>query len=464
MSFKSQWWGHVLLLGTLLPINGLGDIRVLIERIDTDAATPSFAFKDVPAPRRSDAAEKAVFSLVEGQRDIHGGELAKLNDGRLPVEEDQPTENFFFRAGTSGGRIVADLGSVTTISQINTYSWHPRGRAPQVYRLFASDGRASGFKPDPKWGIDPVTCGWTLVAYVDTRSGDGQGGGQHGVSIRESAGFLGRHRYLLFDIARTSADDPFGQTFLSEIDVISAESVAVFIASESTRTVATNFVADGGRYHFTLDTTAAPDLTEWADQKLRPVVQEWYPRIVALLPSQGFVPRTNIIVRFRNDMGVIPASAGGRFVNCNAGWFRRELQREALGSVVHELVHVVQSYENGTRSGTGGTRIPGWLVEGIPDYIRWYLYEPQTKGAEITARNLERSRYDASYRISANFLDWACRNYDPGLVQRLNAAGRSGTYREELWREMTGKSVDELGDDWKRFHEQRLRTTDRSQD
>ena len=83
MSFKSQWWGHVLLLGTLLPINGLGDIRVLIERIDTDAATPSFAFKDVPAPRRSDAAEKAVFSLVEGQRDIQDRKSTRLNSSHV---------------------------------------------------------------------------------------------------------------------------------------------------------------------------------------------------------------------------------------------------------------------------------------------------------------------------------------------------------------------------------------------
>jgi hypothetical protein len=27
---------------------------------------------------------------------------------------------------------------------------------------------------------------------------------------------------------------------------------------------------------------------------------------------------------------------------------------------------------------------PGWLVEGIPDYIRWFQYEPQSHGADAS--------------------------------------------------------------------------------
>jgi len=34
-------------------------------------------------------------------------------------------------------------------------------------------------------------------------------------------------------------------------------------------------------------------------------------------------------------------------------------QGEAIGSIVHELVHVAQQYRR--------ARAPGWLVEGIPD-------------------------------------------------------------------------------------------------
>ena len=144
------------------------------------------------------------------------------------------------------------------------------------------------------------------------------------------------------------------------------------------------------------------------------MVQAWYPKLVAMLPSDGFVAPTNLTLRFRNDMGDTPASAGGGRINMNSDWFRQELQREARGSVVHEMVHVVQNYGRARRTNPNATRTPGWLVEGIADYIRWFLYEPETQGAEITARNLERARYDASYRITGNFLNWVTETLRPG--------------------------------------------------
>jgi hypothetical protein len=209
-------------------------------------------------------------------------------------------------------------------------------------------------------------------------------------------------------------------------------------------------------YPFTLEATLAPDWMEWADPELRPVVQEWYPKLIAMLPSEGFQAATNVTLRFRTDMGGTPASAGGGRVNMNAGWFRRELKREARGSVVHELVHVIQNYGRARRTNPNATRTPGWLVEGIPDYLRWFLYEPETKGAEITERNLSRAKYDASYRISGNFLNWVTLNHDKEIVRKLNAAAREGKYSEQLWKDWTGKTVQELGEEWKKAHEARL--------
>src|SRR5262249_19351585 len=152
---------------------------------------------------------------------------------------------------------------------------------------------------------------------------EGAGGGQYGVSISDSEGSIGSYRYVLFDMARTENQDPFGNTFYSEIDVIDANAPAVATTNEDTRPITKTFTADAGKYQFTLDTTMAPDLADWADHQLRPVVQEWYPKLVALLPSDGFVARTNVTIRFRENMGGIPASTGGGFINCNAGWFRR---------------------------------------------------------------------------------------------------------------------------------------------
>ncbi len=58
-----------------------------------------------------------------------------------------------------------------------------------------------------------------MIAFVDTRDPEDEGG-QYGVSIRDFSGTLGAFRYLLFDFFEAENDDPWGNTFYSEIDVI----------------------------------------------------------------------------------------------------------------------------------------------------------------------------------------------------------------------------------------------------
>jgi hypothetical protein len=199
------------------------EVKVTADHNDNDHAKPEFKFKNVPSPSKDDAATKAKFTIVDGEKDDNGADTTALHDGKLPTEEDQPAENFFFNAGTEGGRLGVDLGEVITIKQVNTYSWHPNTRGPQVYKLYASDGKADGFNAKPGKGTDPTKCGWKLITKVDTRPKSGDGGGQYGVSITDSDGPLGKYRYLLFDVSRTEADDDFGNTFYSEIDVVEAK-------------------------------------------------------------------------------------------------------------------------------------------------------------------------------------------------------------------------------------------------
>ena len=264
-------------------------------------------------------------------------------------------------------------------------------------------------------------------------------------------------RYLLFDVEPTERKDPFGNTFYSEIDVVAADGPApASDPSLAARPERVSFEAAGGRYRFAVDVTEAPDLREWSGRERRKVVSEWYPRLASQLGSEGFSPRAELLFRFRGDMGGTPASASGGSINLNVVWFRRELGREALGAVVHEMAHIVQDYG---RAGAGSPRpqpVPGWVVEGIADYVRWFLYEPQSRGAEITKGNVDRAKYDGSYRISANFLDWATRRYDRDLVRKLNAAAREGRYSDALWSGWTGKSVQALGGAWLEEQRERL--------
>ena len=196
------------------------EVRVIVERNTGTDATPQFKFKNVPSPAKGDAAAHSKARLILGERDPAGAELTALSDGVLPENEDQPGANFFFDAGGYGGRILMDFSSAIEIAQVNSYSWHSGSRAPQLYNLFASDGTDPKFNLEPDSRTDPPTCGWKLVATVDTRPKQGDPGGQYGVSISDSSGSLGKYRYLLFDVVPTETDDPWGNTFFSEISVI----------------------------------------------------------------------------------------------------------------------------------------------------------------------------------------------------------------------------------------------------
>jgi len=398
---------------------------------------------------------------VDSRRDRNGGNLDKLHDGKVPNNGDHPSENFFFTAGAKGGRLLIDLGDIIDIKQVNTYSWHGNTRGPQVYTVYASNGKADTFNPQPKNGLNPQTCGWKRIALVDTRPKTGTGGGQYAVSISDSMGTLGTYRYVLFDISATELSDPFGNTFFSEIDVVdrTSKALAAVPANQVSGEVKREIVeVDKGTYKITIDTTETPDLTEWVHQELARVVQTWYPKLVNMLPSDGYAAPTRVSITFSADMQGVAAASGTR-IRCAAAWFRRELQGEAKGAIVHELVHVAQNYGMARRTNPNRTRTPGWLVEGIADHIRWFLYEPQTRGAEITSRNISRARYDGNYRISANFLNWVTEAYDKNTVRTFNAAAREGRYDEAIWTELTGHTVQELGDAWKASLEQMIADT-----
>lgn len=212
-------------LAIFLAVNaGTSSIKVTIDHNTGLDATSSFRFKRVPAPAGNNAAGGARVELVVGRADANSAALSALTDGALPADSDQPEANFFFADGTDGGRFLIDLGRVVDIAQVNTYSWHPDSRAPQVYNLFASDGSDPRFNRTPDAKTDPSSCGWKLMATVDTRTIYGDDGGQYGVSIAAAEGALGKFRYLLIDSIPSEVEDDWGNTFFSEINVIAMKS------------------------------------------------------------------------------------------------------------------------------------------------------------------------------------------------------------------------------------------------
>ncbi|MGD1978852.1 MAG: basic secretory protein-like protein [Akkermansiaceae bacterium] len=417
----------------------LAEISLTTERLEFGSG---FAFETIPAPAINDLGGKARWSVIGGQADRNGGALKCLYDGKVPSGDDQPRENFFFSAGSNGGLIHVDFGETVELERITTFSRHFKNRGPQVYTLY---GTKSDQKPDAR--AELTGKGWKKIAEVDTRRPGQPMGGRHGANL---TGDFGQIRQLVFEIKPTERKTPFGLTFLSEIDLVQRDGPKLKWVPTGPKPKVIRFATRSGDFTFIVDATEAPQYAGWVEKELKPTVLEWYPKVVSLLPSKDYQAPSRVLMTFRNDVRPgIPAYANGSRVVLNAPWFKNQLKREAKGCVIHELVHVVQNYWSATKHNPNPSRTPTWVTEGIADYIRWFLFEPESKGAHYPPERIKKMKHDASYRISANFLDWVSRNHNKDIVPLINDAARHGRYDDSLWKKHTGKSVEELAEGWK---------------
>jgi len=185
----------------------------------------------------------------------------------------------------------------------------------------------------------------------------------------------------------------------------------------------------GRAFEVNLDTSEVPELADWG-QQAKELCEEWQPRLCHLLASKGYQPVDSIrIYMQKTDRGI--ADTGGGRIRISSGWV--EQHPEDIGLVFHELVHVIQSY------GHGG---PGWLIEGIADYLRWAIYEG--KPQEWFPVPDQAQGYRQSYRVCGGFLLWLESDRSPGIVKKLNTALRRGQYTETMFQEQADLPLDEL--------------------
>ena len=180
-----------------------------------------------------------------------------------------------------------------------------------------------------------------------------------------------------------------------------------------------------------VDITASPEAEQWGSDAGRYALK-WYPAIEKALATDGYTPTRQFRLLFKPMPGV--AHASGTTITINTDWIKKH--PDDLGMVAHELTHVIQKYRRGG---------PGWLTEGLADYVRYYVVEPGSKRAGF---NVDRTSYKNAYQPAAGFLDWLERTKGPGVVAKLNAAMRAGTYKPETFKEAAGGDPDEL---WEAF-------------
>jgi len=190
------------------------------------------------------------------------------------------------------------------------------------------------------------------------------------------------------------------------------------------------------------------DLSEVADDEqaqawgaeAQVLCEEWFPVLCRFLATEKWTPPATVRLVLKQELAA-PGVTSGHTISFSVKWITAH--PDDFGMVIHELCHIVQAYPNTTTE-----RKPGWLVEGIADYIRYWKYEPEIPHPRIDAK---RASYRQGYGTTAAFLAWLVRKYDRRIVLRLDAALRSGMYQPELFREWTGNSLDDL---WIEFAEQ----------
>ena len=89
--------------------------------------------------------------------------------------------------------------------------------------------------------------------------------------------------------------------------------------------------------------------------------------------------------------------------------------------VTHETMHIVQSY--GNRSG-----MPGWLTEGIADYIR-YAYGVDNKGAGWSLPKFSENR---ATRIATELQHGSC---------VAEASGNKGIVKNWIWQDVIRHTI-----------------------
>lgn len=200
------------------------------------------------------------------------------------------------------------------------------------------------------------------------------------------------------------------------------------------------------------DTSNAPDLKQWTKEKFAPAIKEWVVKLTDIMASDGWTPPEKIYFQFVNvklrDADHAPAWAvpSESQVSLRVDWFRENLDGEALGSTIHELTHVMQNYWT---NGANENNCPEWASEGYADYIRWVLYEPESKGCDFVLRDPDGYHYNDSYRVSAHFFGFVESRF-PGTMKKFNAALRDHSFDNgKFWKDATGKTVEELEADWR---------------
>ena len=176
-----------------------------------------------------------------------------------------------------------------------------------------------------------------------------------------------------------------------------------------------------------LNISQTPQLENWGFHA-KELITLWPPRIALILDVEDYPHNIDLTIQ-KSDEGI--AFTDSNAITVSSHWI--EKYPEDIGLIVHEAVHVVQLYPEFE---------PGWITEGIADYIRWHLYEK--KPLDWFPVGEDEKGYEAAYRITGGFFLWITLHKNADFMKILNTYMKGGGYKDSIFFQYNGKDLDAL--------------------
>ncbi|MGB0992264.1 MAG: basic secretory protein-like protein [Akkermansiaceae bacterium] len=162
-----------------------------------------------------------------------------------------------------------------------------------------------------------------------------------------------------------------------------------------------------------------------------------WPKLVDMLGSPPAETHLDVDIQYRKDMDH-PAHASGKTITISAAHLRRDPE-DTRGVFVHELTHVIQRYPSYQ---------PSWFIEGSADYTRFKL-STTDRWAQRCRRHVNHQKPFGHYWSSAAFLLYLEETYKKPVTRVVSQSIRAKTYNEAIWKQLTGKNLQQLAEDYK---------------
>ena len=162
-----------------------------------------------------------------------------------------------------------------------------------------------------------------------------------------------------------------------------------------------------------------------------------WPKLVSMMDSPIDDTFRDVDIYFKANIPY-PAYANQNHIVISADHLQKN-KEDTIGVFIHELTHVIQHYP---------TYNPSWFVEGSADYTRYKL-NPSDAWATRHAANINHDKPLGHYWDTAAFLFYLEDTYNKEIMKPVSIAVRNNTYQETIWKDLTGKGLNQLTEDYK---------------